>query len=104
VSKKHKRRRRETDLENPVCPGCRSPQDLVDVTDDNSGLLECTFCDIRFFIEEINDPPEEDTDGVVDTRAGSGGGVRVVSVEGESNLPRAPVLGEITDLTGASHG
>jgi hypothetical protein len=102
LGKNRKRRRRETDLENPVCPGCRSQQDLVDVTDDNSGLLECTFCDIRFFIEEINELPEEDVDDAGPDNPRTGGGVRVVSLDGES-YPPAPVLGAITDFTGATN-
>lgn len=97
MSKKRKRQR-TTDLENPVCPGCRSPRDLVDVTDDNSGLLECTFCDIRFFIEEIADGPEEDEDGsgVVDTSGA--GSVHTPNVVAASE-PYIPVLGNILDVT-----
>ena len=102
MSKKRKRQR-TTDLENPVCPGCRSPRDLVDVTDDNSGLLECTFCDIRFFIEEITEQSEEDVDVggvVVDTRGT--GIVHTPSVVVEPE-PHTPVLGSILDVTEARH-
>lgn len=103
MSKKHKRTR-ETDLENPVCPGCRSNKDLYDITEDDSGLMECSFCMIRFFIEEIEDLHGEDTDDVaVGGDSPSRGNAHTRAVVDSAVVPRAPVLGTITDYTGVNH-
>ena len=124
MGKKHKHARAQKKKEwepaydNPFCPTCRMRDQLIDVAED-SGMTECGRCDIRFFIEEVEEGESEAADGwttprcqicldraggchVCEPGKGSGKGKRKGSAKKSAEVLEVqlvPTVGKMVELT-----